>query len=201
MMKIKLSHDNVLHVFSLYSKGKDPACNLEPEKGICYLPKSYYFDKDDKICRKYSPLECKGNQNKFSTEEECLKTCGDCSSEPERGPCKAEIPRYYFDKDENICKEFIYGGCEGNLNNYETKKDCFKTCGDCNSKPDRGPCLANIPRFYFDQDHKTCKRFDYGGCLGNNNNFQTKEICYEACQDKPIADGKYSIFQCNERIF
>ena len=49
------------------------ACNIEPEKGICNLPKSYYFDKDDKICREYSPLECKGNQNKFSTEEKCLK--------------------------------------------------------------------------------------------------------------------------------
>ena len=130
-----------------------------------------------------------------------IVTTENCASEPERGPCKAKIPRYYFDKDENICKTFIYGGCEGNLNNYETKKDCFKTCGDCNSKPDTGPCLALFPRFYFDQDHKTCKRFDYGGCLGNNNNFQTKEICSEACQDKPIADGKYSIFQCNERIY
>ena len=171
------------------------ACNIEPEKGICNLPKSYYFDKYDKICKMYSPLECKGNQNSFNTKKLCLKTCGDCASKPKKGPCKAHIQRYYFDKEKHVCKKFIYGGCRGYGNNYKTKKECFDTCGDCNSEPDRGPCRARITRFYFDQDHKTCKRFYYGGCLGNNNNFHTKKACSKACLDKPITDGRYSIFQ------
>ena len=174
----------------------DPGCKKKPEFGICKRPKKYYFAQD-KSCQKYSPLECKGNDNSFNTKKQCLTTCGDCASKPVTGPCKAHIQRYYFDKEKHICKKFIYGGCGGNSNNYKTKHECFDTCGDCDSEPDTGPCKAIIPRFYFDQDHNTCKRFDYGGCEGNNNNFHTKKACSKACKAKPITDGKYSIFQWN----
>ena len=52
----------------------------------------------------------------------------DCESEPDDGYCKAAFERYYFDKIENTCKTFIYGGCGGNENRYPTEKDCLKTC-------------------------------------------------------------------------
>ena len=55
----------------------------------------------------------------------------DCSSPPETGPCKAAFPRYYYDKYDNSCKYFIFGGCEvqGNKNNYETPEECMTACG------------------------------------------------------------------------
>ena len=174
----------------------DAGCKNKPEFGICNGPKKFYFDQD-KICRKYSPLECKGNGNSFNTKKACLTTCGDCASKAVKGPCKADIQRYYFDKKRKICKKFSYGGCGGNSNNYKTKQECFDTCGDCDSDPEVGSswtgisCYAAIPRYYFDQDHKTCKMFEYGGCFGNNNNFHTKKDCSKACQDKPITEGKY----------
>ena len=52
----------------------------------------------------------------------------DCESKPERGPCKAATTRFYFDKKENSCKKFTYGGCKGNGNNYETEDECLETC-------------------------------------------------------------------------
>ena len=125
----------------------------------------------------------------------------DCTSKPETGPCWAAIPRYYFDKDRKICKQFTYGGCEGNQNNYKTEKECFKTCGDCSSEPETGLCRASIPKYYYDQDHKTCKRFFYGGCGGNNNNYHTKKDCSTNCKDKPITESKYSILKKYQRIF
>ena len=167
----------------------DLACIIKPEFGICNRPKRFYFSQD-KSCKKYSPLECKGNPNNFKTKKDCFKTCGDCTSKPKRGPCKANLQRYYFDKEKHVCKKFRYGGCKGNGNNYKTKQECFDTCGDCSSEPDTGPCRASSPRFYFDQDHKTCKKFTYGGCDGNNNNFHTKKLCSKACKEKPITDGK-----------
>ena len=174
----------------------DPVCKIKPEFGICDGPKKFYFSQD-KICKKDSPLECKGNgnQNSFHTRKACLKTCGDCASKPKRGPCKAKIQRYYFDEKQHRCKKFTYGGCGGNSNNYKTKQECFDTCGDCDSEPDTGPCKAISPRFYFDQDHETCKRFDYGGCGGNNNNYPTKKYCSTTCKDQPITEGGYRIFQ------
>ena len=51
-----------------------------------------------------------------------------CLSAPNKGPCKARNPRFYFDHEDNKCKKFIYGGCKGNKNNYQTKDDCIETC-------------------------------------------------------------------------
>ena len=45
------------------------------------------------------------------------------------GPCLAEIPRFYYDKCEDKCKLFLYGGCEGNGNNFESMTECEKKCG------------------------------------------------------------------------
>ena len=40
------------------------------------------------------------------------------------------MPRYYFDKNDKSCKTFLYGGCDGNRNNFLTERDCFAACGD-----------------------------------------------------------------------
>ncbi len=44
------------------------------------------------------------------------------------GPCLAYFPRYYYSIDGYTCKEFIYGGCAGNENNFETKIACERKC-------------------------------------------------------------------------
>ncbi|KAF7632451.1 hypothetical protein Mgra_00008146 [Meloidogyne graminicola] len=33
------------------------------------------------------------------------------------GPCKAYFTRWWF--NNGVCKEFIYGGCKGNDNNFK----------------------------------------------------------------------------------
>ena len=41
-----------------------------------------------------------------------------CSLPAEVGPCDAAIERWYFDSESGQCETFIYGGCEGNRNNF-----------------------------------------------------------------------------------
>lgn len=53
-----------------------------------------------------------------------------CSKPKETGPCKSIHPRFYFDSNEQNCKEFIYGGCLGNENNFEELSDCEDKCGN-----------------------------------------------------------------------
>ena len=53
----------------------------------------------------------------------------DCSSKPDTGPCRGMFPKFYFDASDKTCKEFTYGGCDGNGNRYDNKDACMKACG------------------------------------------------------------------------
>lgn len=49
-----------------------------------------------------------------------------CDLEPDGGPCFAFAIKYYYDKDEQRCKEFIWGGCDGVIP-FHTLEEC-KLC-------------------------------------------------------------------------
>lgn len=49
---------------------------------------------------------------------------GPCDLEPDPGPCFAAFRRYYFDKEEQQCKEFVWGGCNGTVP-FETLEECL----------------------------------------------------------------------------
>ncbi|XP_040104679.1 spleen trypsin inhibitor I-like [Oryx dammah] len=44
------------------------------------------------------------------------------------GPCKAKKLRYFYDAKTGQCQRFFYGGCKGNLNNFQTIALCMRTC-------------------------------------------------------------------------
>ncbi|XP_014651662.1 PREDICTED: kunitz-type protease inhibitor 2 isoform X1 [Ceratotherium simum simum] len=44
------------------------------------------------------------------------------------GTCRASIPRWWYNVTDRSCQQFVYGGCEGNDNNYLTKEDCLGRC-------------------------------------------------------------------------
>lgn len=51
----------------------------------------------------------------------------------------------------------------------------------CALKDDPGPCKAIKDRFFFNVDTGRCEGFEYGGCGGNANNFDTLQACEEMC--------------------
>ncbi|CAH3151641.1 unnamed protein product, partial [Pocillopora meandrina] len=57
---------------------------------------------------------------------------------------------------------------------------------DCCLPSDTGSCFALFNRFYYDKVTKRCKKFIYGGCAGNGNNFTSKKKCKKTCRNVQI---------------
>ncbi|KAL1467938.1 hypothetical protein MTO96_041811, partial [Rhipicephalus appendiculatus] len=113
-----------------------------------------------------------------------------CSPKPDAGPCRASVKRYYFDTAFGTCLTFIYGGCEGNPNNYETEEECKASCNPttdyeakCLAKAETGPCMAHLPLWAYDAKLGECKIFTYGGCDGNANKYPSEETCEKTCKN------------------
>ncbi|XP_063000740.1 kunitz-type serine protease inhibitor 4-like [Elgaria multicarinata webbii] len=51
-----------------------------------------------------------------------------CQFPKDPGSCKLSLLRYFYNPATNRCQKFIYGGCKGNGNNFETLEQCQKTC-------------------------------------------------------------------------
>lgn len=44
------------------------------------------------------------------------------------GSCRAAFPKFYYDVTNQSCRDFIYGGCEANANNFDSKEECETAC-------------------------------------------------------------------------
>ncbi|XP_077578549.1 kunitz-type protease inhibitor 2 [Stigmatopora nigra] len=204
-------------------------CSLPMEVGPCRaaFPRFYYHTVN-KTCLEFTYGGCRGNANSFATHEECMSTCGQvtgalidaqfleddvirtisfdeysesCQAAPMTGPCKASFRSWYYDDQQRQCKEFVYGGCRGNRNNYPSQETCLQSCHDviinpapkhlqsttevteeqCLSSPDPGPCRAAFPKFYYHAESDSCKLFVYGGCQGNQNRYDSEDHCLAQC--------------------
>ncbi|CAE1312378.1 TFPI2 [Acanthosepion pharaonis] len=174
-------------------------------KEYCFQPKDagtcqeytsrYYYNSETGICEEFNYGGCKGNKNNFLTEKSCQLICiegsinrpVECKLPLALGNCPLSLVRYYFNLTSEKCEQFIYTGCNGNLNNFFSLEKCKSQCLNvrpsnlneamCSSNPDPGPCMAEIERFYYSSKTGKCYPFTYGGCGGNTNNYNSKESC------------------------
>lgn len=51
-----------------------------------------------------------------------------CQQQKEIGPCRAALPRWFYNGQTGQCEEFQYGGCQGNDNNFMTRAECEGQC-------------------------------------------------------------------------
>ena len=51
-----------------------------------------------------------------------------CYLPQKTGFCKAYFQRFYYNHNSGECEKFIYGGCGGNDNNFQTLEECIQTC-------------------------------------------------------------------------
>ncbi|KHJ95481.1 Kunitz/Bovine pancreatic trypsin inhibitor domain protein [Oesophagostomum dentatum] len=102
---------------------------------------NYAYDVKQQKCVAFKYGGCLGNENNFETLKKCRSLCdgvvdptpsgpsaGVCALPISTGKCRAALRRYGYDSTLKKCVSFIYGGCEGNANRFETMEDCQSSC-------------------------------------------------------------------------
>ncbi|XP_075722207.1 actinia tenebrosa protease inhibitors isoform X2 [Rhipicephalus microplus] len=117
-----------------------------------------------------------------------------CQLPAHPGFCKMLLLRWWYNAEKGQCEEFFFGGCSGNANNFETKELCEHTCSvhaRASSIPERcklpahpGFCRMPLLRWWYNAETGQCEEFYFGGCAGNANNFDTKELCENTCSEE-----------------
>ncbi|CAL1298906.1 unnamed protein product [Larinioides sclopetarius] len=51
-----------------------------------------------------------------------------CVDDKDTGPCRAYFQNWYYNKETGKCEKFIYGGCNGNGNRYNSEEECKSNC-------------------------------------------------------------------------
>ncbi|XP_077192353.1 papilin-like [Paroedura picta] len=163
-------------------------CVLPPDTGPCSnYSRRFHYSPATQKCLPFPYGGCRGNANRFPTLEECRETCSRkdiCRLPKDPGPCAERIPRFYYDSLSQTCEEFVYGGCGGNSNRFETQTECVWRCRNpdiCRLPPETGSCRAPRLRYSYNPDRRRCDTFTYSGCKGNENRFATLQECRHAC--------------------
>ncbi|XP_049281702.1 papilin isoform X3 [Anopheles funestus] len=198
-----------------------PPCEQPMERGPCNGTfERWYYDKESDACHPFYYGGCKGNKNNYPTEASCGYHCKKpgvhkqkdiCFLPAEIGECQNYTAHWYFDTKEERCRQFYYGGCGGNGNNFVDEQSCISRCIDETPKPaevpqppqpapgradpeqfDRSQCQLPMDngnrecspyqaRYYYNTQTGSCELFTYTGCEGNGNNFHSKEECERSC--------------------
>ncbi|XP_064308229.1 collagen alpha-3(VI) chain isoform X7 [Phalacrocorax carbo] len=126
--------------------------------------------------------------------------------------CKNYQIVWFFDYKNKICSQGWYGGCGGNANRFEAEAECISKClkpsaaekamqqpplekrlssvtDICRLQKDEGTCRNFVLKWYYDPETKSCARFWYGGCGGNENRFNTQKECEKVCVPGNINPG------------
>jgi len=112
--------------------------------------------------------------------------------------CFGYVPKWTYSSREGACVQYIYGGCRGTENLFDSQADCQAACSGkkgktadvCNLSIKPGPCRGRKNVFGFNSATGRCQAFRYGGCQGNENIFETAESCVNTCGgETPLLDG------------
>ncbi|XP_039231925.1 kunitz-type serine protease inhibitor mulgin-5 isoform X1 [Drosophila yakuba] len=80
---------------------------------------------------------------------------GRCSLIANPGPCNGNFEMFAYDFANNVCVEFIYGGCGGNPNRFQTKKECILLCDALSDEDDEEPMVSTEKYEYMIGQEKT----------------------------------------------
>ncbi|XP_033028202.1 collagen alpha-3(VI) chain isoform X3 [Lacerta agilis] len=146
----------------------------------------WFFDFKNKICTQVWYGGCGGNANRFETEADCISRCLKPSDERVMQlPVLEKSPL----SGQKVHKKKLRRKLPRRKLESRAKKVARAATDICQLKKEDGPCRNFTLKWYFDVNTKSCARFWYGGCGGNENRFDTQRDCEKVCISAPVNPG------------
>lgn len=169
----------------------------------------WHYNAASERCEEFIFGGCRENLNNYLSSQECTNACGG-SEKNEKSGRGLPVPAPKGEKCGVPCtpEQFTCtNGCcldpglecdaEAQCTDGSDEENC-KELDDkfrillqipvneqkerCTEPPLTGHCRDSLSRWYYNPIKESCFRFNYGGCQGNGNRFDTQEACMKSCR-------------------
>ncbi|VDM45373.1 unnamed protein product [Toxocara canis] len=160
---------------ALRSTNYDPGYTMKKSFGETFsLSSRYYYDVEQGRCVPFTYNGALGNFNNFKSSSECELFCAklQCSygtplkigTNNQRCGSNSDCPSTHeCQSDHNVC--------------------CPRPQAICSQPLRLGDCKQSVRRYWYNAVTRACEIFDYTGCQGNDNNFETLLECQNTCEN------------------
>ncbi|XP_020775088.1 kunitz-type protease inhibitor 1a [Boleophthalmus pectinirostris] len=185
-------------------------CMAPKKVGPCRgsFPRWHYNAASEK-CEKFTFGGCRENRNNYLSKDECTKACSGTEKldktgrglplDPSGGEqCGQPCTGGQFKCANDCCIENDLE-CDGSpqCKDGSDEQNCEELDKNfsillqipldenkvrCTEPPRTGNCRDSFSKWYYNPMKQDCFRFNYGGCQGNENRFDTKEQCMKMCR-------------------
>ncbi|XP_005806224.1 kunitz-type protease inhibitor 1 isoform X1 [Xiphophorus maculatus] len=205
------SDSTTINVLVLTPDESEHHCMVPKKIGPCRGSfKRWHYNAASEQCEEFIFGGCLENKNNYIKEEECRKACHGTGGSSGRSlhvaeeKCGAPCTTDQFKCDNGCCldrglkcdetAQCTDESDEKNCNDFQSN---FRTLLDlnlagkrayCTDEPETGTCRDSFTKWYYDPRTQSCTRFNYGGCEGNDNRFESKEQCIRECHGVTESD-------------
>ncbi|VDK86324.1 unnamed protein product [Onchocerca ochengi] len=103
-------------------------CSASCDDGVHVRTRLLFYAEHEERCANVNLLEKENCQLQTCRRLLSVHSKEICMEDKQEGQCAGTFPRYWYNSKLKRCERFIYTGCKGNRNQFETEDECKRMC-------------------------------------------------------------------------